>query len=140
MTCLCFLQQGDAQVEYAPWGRHEWLSRPGLTDAKQVLFVRVDMPPGKGHQFHYHPTREEIIYILDGRAEQWVGRESRLLGPGESAHIPMNTVHGIYNTSREPVKFLAILSPAESPGPFLIDCYKDDPWSMLKKPFEYTKE
>ena len=28
--------------------------------------------------------------------------------------------------------FLAILSPAEAPGPFLIDCYDDEPWRSLR--------
>ena len=35
------------------------------------------MYPGAGHQFHHHPNREEIIYIEDGIAEQWVDREKR---------------------------------------------------------------
>ena len=58
------------QVEEAPWGPHEWLCRPGLTDAKDLVMVRVRMPPGKGHAFHRHPAMEEIIYVISGRAEQ----------------------------------------------------------------------
>lgn len=134
-----FVTKSDVQIERAPWGVHDWMCRPGLCDTKRLLFVRVDMPPGTGHQFHRHPTREEIIYILEGRAEQWVDRERRHLGPGESAHIPVDVVHGIYNTSGAPVRFLAILSPAEAEGPFLIDVYRDEPWRSLKEPFDYAK-
>lgn len=134
---LHFVTPKEAAVEFAPWGRHEWLSRPGLTQPRQLLFVRVDMPPGKAHQFHRHPAREEILYILDGRAEQWVDREKRIIGPGDSVHVPTNVVHGIYNDSKKPVRFLAIISPAEAEGPFLIDCYHDEPWRSLRKPFEY---
>ena len=32
------------------------------------------------------------------------------------------------------MSFLAILSPAEAPGPFLIDCYDDEPWRSLRTP------
>ena len=46
--------------------------------------VRVNMEPGRAHAFHKHPTREELIYVLSGRAEQWVGREHKVLGPGRS--------------------------------------------------------
>ena len=80
--------QSRAQIERAPWGKHWWLSRPGLTDTKQLTLVRVTMRPGTGHQFHYHPAREEIIYIVEGVAEQWVDREKRTLKAGECAFIP----------------------------------------------------
>ena len=94
---LRFVTAADAVVEPSPWGPHEWLSRAGLTAAEQLLLVRVTMPPGKGHAFHRHPAMEEIIYVVSGRAEQWVDRESRTLGPGDIAHIPTDVVHGTYN-------------------------------------------
>jgi quercetin dioxygenase-like cupin family protein len=97
------------------------------------------MRPGAGHQFHYHPAREEIIYIVDGIAEQWVDREKRRLKAGEIAFIPKKVVHAIHNPSRKPMTFLAILSPAQARGPFLIDCYEDEPWRSLRKPFAYPE-
>lgn len=136
---LRFVTSKEAEVEYAPWGKHGWLCRPGFTDTKQLLFVRVTMPPGAGHQFHYHPEREEILYILDGVGEQWVDTEKRNLKAGESAFIPKKTVHAIYNSSKKPVTFLAILSPAETKGPFLVDCYRDEPWCCLREPFTYRE-
>ena len=135
---LRFVTSAEAQVEVLPWGPHEWLSRAGFTEAQRLQVVRVTMPPGRGHQFHYHPAREEIIYILDGKGEQWVGKQKKILGAGETAFIPKKVVHGIYNSSQKPVTFLAILSPAEAKGPFLIDVYNDKPWKDLRKPFEYT--
>ncbi len=41
-------------------------------------------------------------------------------------------VHAIHNASKEPMTFLAILSPAEAKGPFLVDCYDDEPWRSLR--------
>ena len=90
-------------MEFAPWGKHWWLSQPDLTDTKQLTLVRVRMRPGAGHQFHYHPAREEIIYVLDGVAEQWVDREKRRLKAGEIAFIPKNVVHAIHNPSKKPM-------------------------------------
>ena len=138
-TSLRFVTADKAQVELAPWGRHWWLSRPGLTDTHQLTMVRVTMRPGAGHQFHYHPAREEIIYIVDGVAEQWVDREKQMLRTGECAFIRENVVHAIHNSSKKPMTFLAILSPAEAEGPFLIDCYDEEPWRSLREPFEYVK-
>ena len=127
-----FVKSADARIEKAPWGRHWWLSEPALTGTDLLTLVRVTMRPGTGHRFHYHPELEEIIYIVDGVAEQWVGREKRALKTGEIAFIPKKVVHAIFNSSKKPMTFLAILSPAKAKGPFLIDCYEDEPWRSLR--------
>jgi quercetin dioxygenase-like cupin family protein len=134
---LRFVPAADARVEFAPWGKHWWLSRPDLTGTTLLTLVRVTMRPGAGHQFHYHPELEEIIYIVDGVAEQWVDREKRRLKAGEIAFIPRKVVHAIHNPTKKPMTFLAILSPAAATGPFLIDCYEDEPWRSLREPFAY---
>jgi quercetin dioxygenase-like cupin family protein len=139
-TPLRFVTRAKAETEIAPWGKHWWLSRPGLTDTKQLTLVRVTMRPGTGHQFHYHPAREEIIYIVDGVAEQWVDREKRMLKTGECAFIPENVVHAIHNVSDRPMTFLAILSPAEARGPFLVDVYDREPWVSLRAPYPQRRK
>lgn len=133
-----FVSEQELQVEPSPWGPHEWLCRPGLTDADTLLLVRVRMPPGRAHQFHRHPEMEEIIYVISGTAEQWVDREKRLLASGDSAHIPRDTVHGTYNAGTDALVFLAILSPAGSPGPALIDVHADEPWRTLRPPLDMS--
>ena len=133
VAALRFVTSARARVEFAPWGKHWWLSQPGLTDTRQLTLVRVTMRPGAGHQFHYHPAREEIIYIVDGVAEQWVDREKRRLKAGECAFIPKKVVHAIFNSSRKPLTFLAMLSPAKARGPFLVNCFEDEPWCSLRR-------
>lgn len=120
------------QVEQVPWGPHEWLCRPGLTAAEHLQLVRVLMPPGKGHAFHRHPDLEEIIYVLEGRAEQWVGQECRHLQAGDIAHIPKGLVHATHNVSDRTLVFLAILGPAHSVGPAVVDVSHDEPWASLR--------
>ena len=127
-----FVTEEELQVEQLPWGPHQWLCRPGITDAEQLLLVRVRMPPECAHRFHRHPEMEEIIYVLSGIAEQWVDREKRLLHPGQIAHIPTDVVHGTYNAGDDPLEFLAILSPAKIAGPPLIDMMGEEPWRSLR--------
>jgi quercetin dioxygenase-like cupin family protein len=119
-------------VEQLPWGPHDWLCRPDIVEADKLLVVRVRMPPGKAHEFHRHPEMEEVIYIVEGQAEQWVDQEMRMLGPGDSAHIPMNMVHGTYNAGDSTLVLLAILSPAHIEGPPLIDMSQEEPWKSLR--------
>lgn len=133
-TPLRFVTADTLQVDAAPWGPHEWLSRPGLTEADGLLMVRVLMPPGQAHQFHRHPEMEEIIYVVSGTAEQWVDQERRLLGAGEIAHIPAGVVHGTYNAGSDTLVFLAVLSPARCSGPVLVDVHTEEPWRTLRLP------
>lgn len=132
-----FVTERDIEVEQLPWGPHDWLCRPGLVAAETLLVVRVHMPPGKAHQFHRHPAMEEVIYVLEGQAEQWVETERQVLAVGEMAHIPVDVVHGTYNPFETTLRFLAILSPARFEGPALVDVCQEEPWRSLKTPVVY---
>lgn len=127
-----FVTAENAVVEQLDWGSFDWLSRPDLTAAEQLLLVRVHIPPGRGHAFHRHPEYEEIIYVLEGEAEQWVERERRTLGPGDSAHIPTNVVHATYNVGDRDLTVLAILSPAKITGPAQVDVSQEAPWRGMR--------
>ena len=132
MGALRFVTAKDMKVETLHWGRLDWLSTPDLVAAEQLLLARVHIDPGHGHAFHRHPEMEEIIYVLEGKCEQWVEREKRILGPGESAHIPVDTVHASYNIGETPLRVLAILSPARITGPMLVDVSGEEPWKSLR--------
>jgi quercetin dioxygenase-like cupin family protein len=133
-----FVQAADRVEEPNDWTLNHWLCRPDVVDAEKLLLVRAHMEPGHCHPFHFHPHREEIIYVVEGTAEQWVGDEYRLLGPGEIAHIPAGTVHGTYNPHPERLVFLAILSPAKLPdaeaqAPDPSDVGTQEPWASLRR-------
>ncbi len=132
MTQSPFVTDKEIIVEELPWGPHDWMIRPDIVPADKLLLVRVHMPPGKGHAFHTHPEMEEIIYVVEGKAEQWVDKDKRILGPGEAAHIPMDVVHGTYNAGESTLVFLAILSPAKIEGPPLIDVSEEEPWASIR--------
>jgi quercetin dioxygenase-like cupin family protein len=132
-----FIQIADAARETNAWTNNEWLCRPDLVAAEKLLLVRANMDPMHCHPFHHHPNREEIIYVIYGRAEQWVGTEKRILRAGEMAHIPPGTIHATYNPHQEPLVFLAILSPAKLPGPLAgapdpVDVSAQEPWASIR--------
>ena len=52
----------------SPWTLEEWLCRSDIVPNQELLMVRANMEAGRSHPFHTHPTREEIIYIISGRA------------------------------------------------------------------------
>ena len=116
----------------SPWTLEEWLCRSDVVNNKELLMVRANMEPHDSHPFHSHPTREEIIYVVSGRAEQWVGEQKRILQVGEVAFIPKGEVHGTWNPFDEPLVFLAILSPANADEPGLVDMSQEEPWKSLR--------
>lgn len=133
-----FVQLADAVREPNAWTNNEWLCRPDIVGADKLLLVRANMDPMHCHPFHYHPHREEIIHVVYGRAEQWVGNEHRILRPGEIAHIPPGVVHATYNPHPEPLVFLAILSPARLPDdqaavPDPFDVSTQEPWVSIRR-------
>ncbi len=133
-----FIQIDDAGRETNPWTNNEWLCRPDLVEAEKLLLVRANMAPGHCHPFHFHPHREEIIYVIYGRAEQWVGDDFRILRAGEMAHIPPGVIHATFNPHKEPLVFLAILSPAKLPEDKAadldpIDVGTQEPWASLRR-------
>src|SRR5262245_37909774 len=130
---LRFVSAREMQVESLHWGTLEWLCRADLVEAEKLQLVRVHISPGQGHAFHRHPEMEEIIYVLDGRCEQWVERQKRILGPGEVVHIPADTVHASYNIGDTTLRILAILSPAKIKGPPLVDVSQHEPWKSLRR-------
>ena len=128
-----FVTSQNLQHGELPWCHVEWMSNPEIVGAKDILLVRATFPAGNAHKFHTHPGREEIIYVLEGVAEQWVAEQKRLLLPGDMAHIPKNTPHATRNAGTNTLKFLAILSPVEAPGEFSVDVYEEEPWCDLMK-------
>ena len=128
-----FVTSKERKTERLPWGPHDWLSRPDIVDTRELLVVRVNMPKGKSQGFHKQPSMEEVIYVLEGKAEQWVGHDVRILGPGDVAHIPRNCVHATFNVGRGVLRFLSIFGPARSRGRAHVDVSEEQPWKSLRE-------
>jgi quercetin dioxygenase-like cupin family protein len=127
-----FITAAEKSDVYSAWSYEEWLCRPDIVANKELLLVRATIEAGRSHPFHTHPTREELIYVLSGQAEQWVGKEYRILNPGEVAFIPAGEVHGLYNVFETPVTFLAILGPAIADEPGVVDVSDEEPWKSIR--------
>ncbi len=72
----------------------------------------IEIEPGKSSQRYHHPEAEESYFVLEGEARMVVGEESRVLKPGDCVLISPRESHQIFNDHQEPLKYLAICSPA----------------------------
>ncbi len=134
---LTHLDAGDASHIDLPWCHVEEFVTPANAGSDDLYLCRATFPAGEAHHFHYHPGREEIIYILEGVAEQWVGEVRRVLKAGEMALIPPGVPHMTCNPGPEPLKFLAILNNIRAADPMVVDCFKEEPWVSLFTPIDY---
>jgi len=133
MPAQRFITTAEALKEEYKGRTNYWLCRPEVCEARDIQICRAVLPGGEGHNFHTHPELEEVIYVLEGQVEQWVEQEKRLLGPGETAHIPRGIVHATFNPTCEDAVILAILSPAAAKGSFLVDVSAEEPWCRLRR-------
>ena len=128
-----YIHSSEAQRETVPWGSLAWFSSPAVSSAKALVVIEVNFSPGRGHGFHRHPNQEEVIYVIDGEIEQWVGQERQILAAGDSAFIGADVVHASFNESDRNAKLLAILGPSiGSEGYELVDVAEQEPWASLR--------
>ena len=77
----------------SPWTLEEWLCRSDIVQNEHLMLVRANMEAGRAHPFHHHPTREEIIYVISGRAELRLEDQLIRLEEGNSWVVPKGARH-----------------------------------------------
>lgn len=128
-----FTDSSEARCEQVPWGTLAWFSSPDSTGTENLVVVAVRFDPHSGHNFHRHPNQEEVIYVVEGEIEQWVGTEKRTLGAGDSAFVGKNEVHASFNVSDRDARILAILGPSiGQDGYELVDVAGEEPWISMR--------
>ncbi|HEX9905575.1 MAG TPA: cupin domain-containing protein [Propylenella sp.] len=128
-----FVVAAETAEDVLDWGRLRWLSNPPSTGARALTVIDVTLAPGKGHAFHKHPDQEEVLYVVTGEVEQWVDRDRRMLGPGDSAFVPADMVHASFNVGSGEAKIIAILGPCVGAGGYeLVDVSGEAPWTGMR--------
>lgn len=128
-----FVIASETTPEVLDWGRLGWLCNPPTTGARDLTVIDVTLSPGKGHNFHRHPDQEEVILCTAGKVEQWVDRDKRVLGPGDSAFIPKNVVHASFNVGESEAKVVAILGPCVGDiGYEVVEMGAEAPWNTMR--------
>jgi quercetin dioxygenase-like cupin family protein len=90
----------------------------GSDTAGRFCLIDMHVPPGGGPPPHRHDF-EETFTILEGELEATFRGSKRLVGAGETVHIPANAPHQFRNSSSKAVRMLCICSPAGQEDFFL---------------------
>lgn len=103
-------------IDHAGLERELW--RPGVvtrmrvsavTGAEQLCVFEQWCDPGCGAPAHWH-TVEEVLTVLAGRAEVWIGEERTTVTAGQSVVVPARLRHGFSNTGDTTLHVEAILA------------------------------
>lgn len=98
-----------------------------------IAAVEATFNPGKAHAFHTHPGQQEVIWVLEGRIEQWIEDRKQELGVGDVAVIGAGVVHATYNEGDVPARILAVLSPCVGESGYAaVDVSGEEPWRSLR--------
>jgi quercetin dioxygenase-like cupin family protein len=65
--------------------------------------------PGAGAPTHFHDMADEIIIVLSGMLEMWIGDERHLVGPNHTVTLPARVPHGFVAVGPSPARILAFL-------------------------------
>ncbi len=77
--------------------------------SRQLAVFEQVCAPGIGAPAHVHVV-EEVLRVIDGTAEVFVGDERAVLERGDAVTIPAGAVHGFTNAGVSPLRVLAILA------------------------------
>jgi mannose-6-phosphate isomerase-like protein (cupin superfamily) len=79
------------------------------TGATQLCIFEQQVAPGTGAPTHCHPV-EEVLSVLAGEAEVWIGSERVSLSAGQSVVVPADRYHGFRNSGTSTLHIHAILA------------------------------
>jgi quercetin dioxygenase-like cupin family protein len=128
-----FFSRDELDWETPYWGRMTWVARPDVTGSRDIVVGEVEFAPGGFHHFHYHPGQEEVLYVLEGKVEQWLGTEKRVLGPGESLFVARDAVHASFNVNDGPSRIVVVVGPCVGPeGYAAVEVSEEEAWKGLR--------
>ena len=67
---------------------------------------------GDANRLHVHRDADEVGYVLEGALEVRLGGETRVLGAGGVARLPMRIPHALRNPLEVPSRYLFLAIPA----------------------------
>jgi quercetin dioxygenase-like cupin family protein len=99
-----------AEVPWRPGYRRFTLAGPaqGVSCSASLSIIE----PGAGAPTHFHNSADEVIVVLDGALEMWIGDERCRVGAGHTVALPAGVPHGFTALGPGPARILAFLPQA----------------------------
>lgn len=96
-----------AEIPWRPGYRRFTLA--GTEHGVQCSASLSVLEPGAGAPTHFHDTVDEVIVVLDGALDLWIGDDKRRVGAEHTAVLPAGVPHGFVAVGPGPTRILAFL-------------------------------
>lgn len=108
---------GETETIVSSWVTAKIMASPDVSGAENMSAVSLYFGPGQGHARHNHTASEQLIFVIGGEGEMMIEDEAghpvkTVIGPGSLVTIPRGAFHSTFNTGWEPLRILAVYSPA----------------------------
>jgi mannose-6-phosphate isomerase-like protein (cupin superfamily) len=107
------LSTRDVTVLENPGKRSEQLVWPQNAPDASMTITRVTMEPGSVSVRHAHPQSEQIWIVERGSGQLLLDGAQSELNAGDIVRTPAGDIHGVENTGKEPLVYLAITTPPQ---------------------------
>jgi mannose-6-phosphate isomerase-like protein (cupin superfamily) len=101
-------QQRHALEEWRP-GVLTRMRVSAVMGTAQICIFEQWCDPGCGAPTHLHAV-EEVLSVLEGEAEVWLGNERAIVQAGQSVIVPAGHKHGFRNAGRGRLRVQATLA------------------------------
>lgn len=83
----------EVEVKDMPWGTLAWHVSRAQGNSQAMTFGRATIRAGMSNPRHRHPNCDEILHVVSGSIEHWLGEESFELQAGDTIAIPAGMWH-----------------------------------------------
>lgn len=90
--------------------------RSVVTETSDAVIVAWQVNPGQHIQAHVHPSGQDTWIIISGQGAYQVtaSGEFRKIVAGDVVVARTGSVHGVFNTGDEPLRFISVVSPGSA--------------------------
>jgi mannose-6-phosphate isomerase-like protein (cupin superfamily) len=104
----------DADVLIKPGIQSRQLVLPENSPESWTTVTHVTMEPGSVSERHAHERSEQIWIVERGEGVLLLGNEqTEALRAGDIVRTPASEVHGVANSGKEPLVYLAVTTPPQ---------------------------
>jgi quercetin dioxygenase-like cupin family protein len=90
--------------------------RSVVTESKNAVVVAWYINPGQEIPAHIHPNGQDTWTVLSGKGEYYLDKAGtrKLIAAGDVVIAHTGCVHGVFNSSDEPLVFISVVSPSDA--------------------------
>ena len=92
------------------WGSLLWLAGQQIGNAQGLTLGHVVIKPGESNPRHCHPNCEEVLYLMRGCLEHFVGEKKIAATAGDVLTVGSGVYHHATNTGSEDAHMIVAYS------------------------------